>query len=330
VRALAPLFFSLFALLGCSKLAVFSPEDVEARLGYDERLDAPIVRLNADGATLENGRILSRKKTPIARLEEGTSLLSIDGQFALAADAEGGLILYDPSGAAKKFAQKEAIVSAATDGKIIVVVSKTNACKIIDAADGKTLFFSQEKPTLAVSDRLAKPLVGAKQAIIPTLDGKLLIVDRASAKTVKEIAVGGEEFFGNVVLLADYENRIIVAIDGRILSIAPNGTQRTRDIDARFFAALPSGLYAFARDGAVQRLNAALETLSIARLPYARFIAAIEKNGDVWAVEQSGYVARFSDNLQKTEIYELPDAIRASVYVDDRGVWHYDKLARWR
>lgn len=330
MRRRAALAFASFILLcGCSNLAVFEPETIDGRLSYDDRLEAPIVKSAADGASLENARALSRNKTAIDRLEDGFYLLSIDGKYAIAADRKGGLILYG-AGEPRRFALSEAIVSAASDGEIIVAVSKTNACRIIDASDSKTLFFSREKLALAVNDKLAKPLIGKEQTIIPTLDGKLLIVDRGAMKIVKEIVVGDEEFFGNIVFLAEYDKRIIAAIDGRALSIAANGASRSRDIDARTLLALPSGLYIFSRDGSVERVSATLETLAARRLPYARFIAAAEKNGAIWAVEQSGYAVKFTDNLQKAAIYELPDTIRAPIYVDDQGVWHYDKLVRWQ
>ncbi|MDR2151587.1 MAG: hypothetical protein LBO72_02095 [Helicobacteraceae bacterium] len=331
MRAKAPLaFVSLLLLCGCSKLAVFEPENVDGRLSYDDRLEAPIAKTALDGASLENGRIVSRKKTTIDRLDDGFYLLSIDGGYAIAADRKGALMLYGLEGKPKRFDFAEAIVSAATDGKIIVAVSKTNACRVIDAQNSKTLFFSREKSALAVSDKLAKPLIGKQQAIIPTLDGKLLIVDRAAMKIAKEIALGDEEFFGNVVFLAEYDNHVIAAVDGRATSIAANGARRSRDIDARTLAALPSGLYIFARDGAVERVSAKLETIAANRLPYARFIAAAEKDDAIWAVEQSGYVVKFTDDLKEAKIYELPDTIRASVYIGDQGAWHYDRLVRWR
>jgi hypothetical protein len=320
----------LLCLCGCSKLAVFEPESIKERLSYDERLDAPIVKSVADGASLENGRVISRKKTAIDRLEEGFSLLSIDGGYAIAADQKGGLILYDKAGKTKRFSLPEAIVSAATDGEAIVAISKTNACRVINIADSKTLFFSQQKPSLAINDKAAKPLISREQFVIPALDGKLLVVDRAQMKIAQEIVVGDEEFFGNIVFLSEYGGYVIAAIDGRALSIAPNGARRSRDIDARTLALLPSGLYLFARDGSVSRVSATLETLETNRLPYARFIAASEKGGAIWALEQSGYIVRFTDNLQTIAIYELPDDIRAPIYIGDEGAWHYDKLVRWQ
>ncbi|MDR2033559.1 MAG: hypothetical protein LBP89_02880 [Helicobacteraceae bacterium] len=320
----------IFALCGCSKLAVFEPSKIDDRLSYDERLDSPITLRNADGATLENGQIISRKKIAVERLEKGFSLLAIDGEYAIAADKNGALIFYDKDGKTKRFSFKEPIVSASTDGAIIAAVSKTNACRIIEIDTGKTLFFSQEKPALAVSDRLARALIGKEQAIIPSLDGKLLVVSRASATIVKEIAVGSEEFFGNIIFLGEHGGYAIAATNNRVLSIAPNGTQRSRDLDVRFLSLQKSGLYIFTTDGEILLVSGTLATLSSARLLYARFVAAAEKNGVLWAVEQSGYAARFSDNLQNVKIYELPDAIRAPVYADERGAWHYDKLARWR
>jgi hypothetical protein len=330
VRALSPLALIFILLCGCSNLAVFEPEAIEERLSYDDRLESPIKRSVADGASLENGRVISRKKITVDRLEDGFSLLSIDGGYAIAADLKGGLILYDPAGASKRFALAEAIEAAATDGSIIVAVSKTNACRVINIADSKTLFFSREKPVIAISDKPAKPLIGKKQAIIPTLDGKLLVVDRGAMRIVKEIVVGDEEFFGNIVFLSEYDGHIIAAVDGRALSIAPNGAQKSREIETRTIAPFSDGLYMFARDGSVWRVNAELETLATKRLPYARFIAASEKNGAIWAVEQSGYVVKFTDNLQNAKIYEMPDSIDAPIYIDNRGAWRYDKLVGWR
>lgn len=62
----AKILFSLFTLLlvvsGCgTKRQYFEPESLSGKLSYDGSLPASIVDANRDGATLENGQVVTKQ-----------------------------------------------------------------------------------------------------------------------------------------------------------------------------------------------------------------------------------------------------------------------------
>jgi hypothetical protein len=313
---------------GCSNLAVYEPNKIESRLSYHDKLPSPIARKSQDGVTLENGAVLSAKRGA-PKLQEGFYLLSIDDQFALATDGVKKTLLYENGKIKNEFEDDAAVVAGATDGVVLAIVTKKNSLKVIDAATKNILFFSQERPALTAASPFAKPLIGENWIAFGSLDGKLVVVDRASWQTMNEIVVADAEFFANIAFLVNHEGYVIAAGGGKILSIAPSGLVTARDIDVRQAAKFPSGLFVFARDGAVYKLTPALETLAETKLTYARYAAAAERNGEIWALEQSGYAARFSGDLKVVKIYDLPDSVREQVHSDSRGFWQYEKRILW-
>ncbi|MGE4294743.1 MAG: PQQ-binding-like beta-propeller repeat protein [Campylobacterales bacterium] len=324
------LLLPLFALLlgGCSKLAVYEPDHIAGKLSYDERLEAPIAAQTPQGATLENGRLLFARSQGAQNLPEGYLLLGIDGGWISAANSQGGLLLRHESGAEHRFNLPSRVLSAATDGRSAAVSTQDNSHRLIDLASGQTPFLVREKPMLAVSARRARPLLGQTQAVFPTLDGKLLIVDRAKNEVVREQVLGTEPFFANPIFLAEHEGAVIAATHERVIALGKNGGFNAIERNVRLLAPLQSGLYLFTLDGTVTRLSGSLETLESVKLPYARIVAAAEGDA-LYAVEQSGWLIRLSPDLKNYQTYELPDDIRAPLLAAEEKLYYGRKAVRW-
>lgn len=320
---------ALVLLSGCSKVAVFEPETVAGRLNYNERLAAPVAAQNPQGATLKNGAVILDDNGRTPRLPAGFTLLGADGLWLCAADENGALLIIGPEGNERRLNLSERILSAATDGQVAAVTTRGNAHRLIDIQSGESLFFTQEKTVLAVSVRMARPLLGRDQAVFPTLDGKLLIVDRARNQVVREQVVGTETFFANLIFLGEHEGSVIAASQNRVIALSRDGGFYTLERDVRLLTPLKSGLYLFSLDGTVSRISGKLETLQSVKLPYARIVAATETAAALYAVEQSGWIIRLSDNLTQSAVYELPDDIRAPLFAAREKLYYGRKAVLW-
>jgi hypothetical protein len=319
----------LWLLAGCSKLAVYEPTNVESHLWFDERIESEIVFVSESAAVRADGGIITDRAIAISRLPEGFRLLNINGHYLLAADSGGRLLLFLPNGARREFSFDEPIVSAATDGRTIALVTRGNVSRLVDVGSAESIFSSREKPVMAVSDKIASPIMSQNEAVFPTLDGKLLVVDRAARKTVGEFALSNESFFANPIFLGEFNDHIIAATANRFFSISRGGVRHSLDASIRFMAIFPSGMYAFLQDGTVQRLSAQLKAQSSTKETYARFVAAAEHNGAIYAAEQSGYLVKFEDDLKKTTVYELPDAVRARIFATKERLYLNNKVIEW-
>ncbi|GHV07650.1 lipoprotein [Campylobacterota bacterium] len=312
-------------LCGCSKTIVYSPSAIEERLGYDDRQESALFWRGDGVAQGEDGEIVGSIKTAL-KLENGERILGIDDGAVLSADNQGTLKIYGARVSQLTFS--DPIAQAATDGKIVASVSRTNACRITDIASGETIFLTQERLSIAVTSRLARPLITPTTVYFPTLDGKLLIVDRAARKIVSEPPVGTEEFFGNLIFLKRVGSRIIAAGTTKIVSFGAATVSKSYAI--RAVELLPSGLYLFTQDGEVLRLNELLEPEAQTKIQYARLIAAAEKNGAIFAVEQSGYIVRLENNLKTVTVFELPDRIRSVLLATNDRLYYHNKIIEWR
>ena len=327
-RLLLPLA-GLLLLSGCSKLAVYEPETVSGRLDYHERLAAPIIDQTPQGVTLQNGEVLLKADRAPVRLPKGFALLGVDGPYLSAADQKGALVVYEADREIFRTELPERVLSAATDGRSVAVTTRDNAHRLIDMASKETRFFSQEKTVLAVTARLARPLLGQTQAIFPTLDGKLLIVDRAAGKIHHERVIGTESFFANLIFLAEHEGSVIAATPTQVAAITQEGGFLSIDREVRLVAPLKSGLFLFTLDGTITRLSGKLEALESTKLPYAKIVAATEHDDAIYAVEGSGWVIRLSKDLKTGHVYELPDNIRQPLLATAQKLYYGRKAVLW-
>jgi hypothetical protein len=313
------------ALLGCSKSVAFKPESIERGISYDDRLTSPVVARTPNAALTEAGEIISQEPTAKRYLAKGETLLGVSGDFVIASNGEQ-IVIYGQD--SWRVPTQEPIVSAATDGKALATISSDNLCRIIDLKTKKTLFMTQERLASAVTSRIASPLLTQRQIIFPTLDGKLIVVDRATNTISRELIISADEFFANPIFLDLFEGAPIVASHNRIVLLGERVI--IKDINLRLVALFDDRLFVFGQDGEVRRLNTRLESIASYKLPYARFVAAARHNGALFAVEQSGYLARFDDDLTSAVVYELPDSIRSTFFAQGDRLYYHNKIIRWR
>ena len=321
---LSILSFVLFS--GCSsKREYFEPQNVSYEISYDGSLPADIVDVTRGGATLENGQIITSDGLQNIKVPRGFTFLGNDNGKYLAASKCGELIILDNKSKViykRKF--NNAIASATIKKSKIAIVLSSNRDILLDIDTNKILFDNQGDSVYALDSRIAEPYFLNDLIIYPTLDGKLLIVDEKSGKVIRDVVVGNEKFFGNIIYLGVLGNRLVAATNKRVISISPK-SMGIFDDDIKDVIVLKNRVFIFTNDGSVVLCDGDLKELKRRKFPFAVFAGAIY--GDyIYMIERGGYLIATDIDLISTNIYKMPDNIDSFLYFTKDAFYYKDKF----
>lgn len=304
----------LIVLTGCgTKRHYFEPESVAGKVRYEKKLPAEIVDANKYGATLANGQIITQAGLRDVKIPSNSFFLgAYEGKYIATTECgnlsvlnEDGSIFYE-----RKFEQ--GVASASLQGNVLAIVDRTNKLILIDMQKDEIFYENQQDTAYALDARIASAYFLNSLVIFPTLDGKVVIVDKQSTKTIRDVVVSSEQFFNNVIFLDVVADRMVVATSKRIISINPNATVFL-DADVKDVIVLQDRVYVFTKDGNVILTDADLNILKERKFPFAVFAGVI--HGEfIYMIERGGYLIATDLDLRTVNVFELPDEIDTMVY----------------
>lgn len=322
------LFLLILILSGCSKVAVFEPKEVEKRLNYDQKIGSEVMRSTTKGASLANGKLLTNDQDE-TNISSSSVFLSQNGGWVVSVENQTDLIITAPSGKETTIDSNENILTASSDGQIVAITTQNNGHKVVDLESGQTLFFTQEKLAITANAKSAEPYIDQNSIVFATLDGKLIFVDRASWQKQRELVVGYEEFFNNPIYLGFHEGSFISATASRIVALDQLGNVHSIEKEIKQVIALESGLYLFALNGEIIRLSGRLESLASTKVPFARVVAGVEKDNNIYLVEHSGWIIKLTSDLASYKVYELPDIASMPLFASKKQLYYGRKIVFW-
>ena len=331
----AKIVFSLLALAfivsGCgTKRQYFEPETLSGKLSYDGSLPASIVDTVRDGATLENGQVVTKKGLSSVVLPKDYVYYGENNGRYIAASKCGALVIVDEK--KNTLFQKAcdiSIASAALKGNLLALVLASNELVLVDINEGKEVMHLSQENVYALDSRIAAPHFLGDLIIFPTLDGKLVIVDEVTKKPIRDVVVSNEKFFGNVIYLQVLGDRLVAATKSKVVSISPRSINFL-EADVRDVIVLKNRIFVFTKDGKVMLTDADLKVLKDRKFTFATFAGTIY--GDfIYMIEKGGYVIATDIDLISTNVYKLPDEIESYLFTTEDTLYyenHFFKLNR--
>ncbi len=320
------LLISFILFSGCSsKREYFEPKNVSYEVSYDGTLPAEIVDVTRGGATLSNGQIITSDGLQNIKVPQGFTFLGNDNGKYLATSKCGKLIVLNSKSKIiykRKF--ENAIASAEIKKSKIAIVLSSNRELLLDMNTDKITFDLQGDSVYALDSRIAAPYFLNSLIIYPTLDGKLLIIDEKSGKVVRDVVVGNEKFFGNIIYLGVLGNHLVAATNKRVISINPK-SMGILDEDVKDVIVLKNRIFVFTKDGSVILCDADLNELKRRKFPFAVFAGAIYGNF-IYMIERGGYLIATDIDLISTNIYKMPDNIDSFLYFTKDALYYKDKF----
>jgi hypothetical protein len=302
----AVLAAGLLLLTGCNSRKSFEPETTHSASSAITEIGKKAVSVTRDGVTYSDGTFLTRSGISSIRLPEGFHFVTQSSAYVLAADDTGKFVLLDRKSGKKIHEGKleYPLISAALRGKTIYYVSQDNLFGVYSVAAGKTKISAKVGRAYAVDTRIANPITLQGMLIVPTLDGKLLIINPANPRGARGFAIGDSYNLNNVIFLRKLGGRIIAATPNKLVSAAP-GAMHKFEAPIADVTISGSTIYVLTGDGRVVKLSPSLKVLAQRKFPYARFTAIAVAGGKVYALDRSGALIVMDSSLKKSRIYDV-------------------------
>lgn len=289
---------------GCSNKEYYEPKSASSLSGTS--MGDELIHYSRDGATLASGKVLTKNQRVDLKLKKGFYFINNSKNAAITADAHGNCNIVTKDGIVDSAKFSNPLVAGTLIGRHLIYLLQNNHYGVYDFSQKKILFTNKSTKVFAIDTRIANPLPVDKLVVIPTLDGKLTILDLSTLKIVKEMYVSTQNTFNNVIYLNKIQNTLIAATPNKVLSISSQGK---KELETSLSEVIINNdaVFVFATDGRILKLDKSLTVVSEKKFKFAHFSVAALSNDKVFALDKQGYLIVANQSLSKHKVYKLSE-----------------------
>jgi len=322
--------FAVFFFTGCSNKQYFEPK--KAYKVPSSSYGGNLVNLSRDGGTLENGNYIGTAGIHKINLGKGYRFLSENKQYVLATNVKGVLkILNKTSHKTVHTVDLDIpVVSASIKKGVIAYVLNNNTFGLYNIASKKKMIESPSEVMYAIDTRTPSPIFIDNLAVMPMLDGKLVIVDMYNTDNAKVVYLSSYSAFNNIIYLSRVGNTLIATTPKKMMTLGNSG-QHEYPANISEVSGTNKNIYLFTKEGKIIRLSHTLKILAEKKFKFAHFSVATTYANKVYALDQKGSLIVLSADLSKYKIYtvgevESPAFVSGSKLYKDGKVIDLSKL----
>jgi outer membrane protein assembly factor BamB len=306
-------------LSGCGSRQYFTPE--RTYNASTANMGDRIIHYSRDGATLASGNVLTKNQMVKLKLEKGFHFINNAKNVAITADSQGNCNIVASKGTVASAKFPKALVAGTIIGKYLVYVLQNNNYGVYDFDKKSIVYNGKSEKAYAIDTRIANPLHIDNLVVIPTLDGKLVILDLSTLKVSKEMYVSTEKSLNNIIFLGRLKNTLIGATPNKVLSISSKGK---KELDKAVSEIIidKDAIFVFAKDGNIMQLNDELSINSEKKFKFAHFSISTVYDDKVYALDKQGYLVVSNKSFSKHKIYKVPE-VEGYAFVSN-GKIYYD------
>jgi len=315
------LFVSLvFILAGCATKEHFEPEDTIG--SYDNtkaNLSAEITSMNKDGATLDNGEIITKRGLSKFKIPEGYNFLNISDDKVISSNYKDK-VLVDK----QEIEVSGVVVAASLKENKLALLYSDNSIELRDLATDKTLLKEYFNHSYVNDTRIANPYFMSNIVLFPTLDGRIIVVSSTN-KIVKNIVVDPDGQFNNITFLDVINDTLVAATANKVISVG-DGVLNLKNYNVRDIITHDDYIYIATIDGQIIKTDISLNIIQRKKYKYAK-VYALAYGTSLYALESQGYLINISDDFKSDAIYDFGFdnerkviALGDTIYYDDEYI----------
>lgn len=296
------LLAALFLLTACGSKKYFEPENVKSSLKVEEStLSSSIKSMNREGATLEDGTIITRDGISEFKLPLNFNFLNVSSTGEVLATNNKDILLIGN----EEFKVDNIVVAASLKDNKLALVYSNNSIELLDVDTKKTLFKEYLTVSLANDTRIANPHFMGNLVLFPTLNGKVIIVSSKTNESVKNISVDLDNEFNNIIFLKVIQDKqtLIAATANKIVTISTKNIL-VKDYEIRDIIINDESIYIATIDGRLVKLNLALEELQSKKFKYSK-IHALGYTSTLYAIESQKFLISINEDFTSDRVYDF-------------------------
>lgn len=320
-RSLSALALAIF-FLGCSSKEYYKPEETEGSLPLTFRMQSSIIDLSGEGATLEDGSVLTKKGLDLTRFPQGYRFVFKNEEWSLGVKTGGTLFALKNDNESKTLSLPKTVAAAALQGDLLAVVFADNELALYDFSNGELLYKEPASESTVVDMRVANPRFLNDLVLFPTLDGKIVIVNADTKILLRTIIVSSEQYFNNIIYFTMIDDALYAATPYKIYTL---GAKEARvEMEARNVHVNQNGVWVATKQGELISMNSSLEILSRQKFPFAHFLGLVVTDEALYAAEKQGYIIVAPTDLSSNKVYDF-SLEKGFFYTSDEG-FYFDNV----
>ncbi|MDY3113964.1 MAG: hypothetical protein SOW25_06525 [Helicobacter sp.] len=301
---------SAFLIAGCGSKYYFEPSEseIDGSVSYDGKINSSIDSIVRDGATLKNNQFITKYgEIPDIYLKKGGIYLNDSDDFYLTQNGNSLILINKENKEELEIKLDGVPIGASMDGALIAIILETNTLIIYDLNLMQIVFKQDNAPSPANNTLIASPHFLTDIVVLPTLDGKLVVVDKKTMQLVRNIVVNGDKYFNNVIFLSAIGNRMVAATPKRIISVSPS-VINTLDANIKDVLFFEDRIFIFTSEGEVILTDRDLNEIRRKKFPFAHFSAA-NAGQNIAILETQGYMITLDTDLENSSIKRISSEI---------------------
>jgi len=299
------LFLMMLGFSSCSSKQYFKPNQVSLKV-ESHSFGTKIADLSREGVTLKSGAYIGKSGISTINLGEEYRFLNENENYILAANTQGVLNIIDKhtKKSVRAVSLHMPIVSATIHNGLVAYILNNNTFGLYQISDNRKIMQNRSERSYAIDTRAASPIFIDNLAIMPMLDGKLIIIDSSNIENAKVVYISSHKYFNNVIYLSRMGNTMVAATPKRLITLGGAG-KLEYNANISEVAVSNNNLYLFTKEGEVIKLNEKLNESSRKKFKFAHFSAASAFGGKVFALDHQGSLIVLSEDLSKFKIYNV-------------------------
>ncbi len=317
MKQLSFLFIFILFLSGCGSKQYFEPENVDGDYPFSSTdLQYNIIDYNADGATLEDFKYLSKDGITDIVIKDGYKFLNNNNGIILAANDNSTLLVKEKN-TIKKYKFEKNVISASIKGDLIALSLIDNSIILFNKKT-KQKYFKEYLAQSFVNDiKIANPIFLDSVVLYPTLDGKVIVVDIAKKTTIKTMNIDPKGNINNIIFLSSIDDALIAATPTKLFSFV-NGGVNVKDINVRNIIINEKNIILTTLEGKIIKFDKELKELNSIKFKFAKFVA-LGTGSYIYALEENDYLIRLDSDLKTFQIFDFSfDQSKKVIMIGDK------------
>lgn len=292
------LVVTLLAVTGCSQRQYFEPEDTRSFNQDSKDMNAEIIAFNRDGATLDNGQVISQKGQSQNTLPQGYQFINFSEGKLIASNNKDKLFV---DGEILDFSN--VVIGASIKDDLLAMIFSDNSIVLYDLKDKKVVLKEYMDKSFANDVRIANPHFMSNIVLFPTLNGKVVVVSKQNYKIVRNITVDADGRFNNIIFLKVVNDTLVAATANKIISVG-DGVLNVKSYEIRDVISNKNDIYIATIDGQIIKTDISLNVQDRKKYQFAKFYA-LAFGESLYALESQGYMINISEDFQTDAIYDF-------------------------
>ena len=306
-------FFLLF-LASCSSIAKFEPKNINGDIDGLLNLPSPMKRINSNTALLENNYYIYKDNISKKPIRSNYDFVCGNDEYKIITQFQKTILLFDE----EKIINKKRAISCSIKDSFLAIVFDDNSFYLRDLDLDEILFKHSKKEVKTIWNNTPPPIIDDNIVVFPSLNGKVILVDRASYKE-QTIDIDFNDF-SNISLMEKIDNSIIIATNNTIVLLASN-YQDNIDIKNNFVKIIKDKLYVLAENGYIYIYDKQLKELTKKKFPFSTLIGFAYNDKSIFILEENGFLIKTNLLLDEKEIFNISFDKEDKVYFGDSKIY---------